>query len=303
MTGKMRTAAVLLASLWASCAQAALVVSTSATSNVSCSGGVCTVTAANAVLNAHDLMVSLAHGDTTLLSGSMAQDIEFDIPVHWTSAHRLALDSYRTIAFTQPVISEGAGGLTITTNDGGTGGDFIFSGKGRVAFWNLSSSLIINGVSYTLVGNIATLASDIASVPSGNYALASDYDASADGTYDHTPIPTVLSGVFEGLGNSILHLSIDSGHGLFFGITGAGRDVTLVGEVLKLPSGGSINVGGFASANGGIISNVNLVGGLVSVMGPATIGALAGYSNATIERSHASMRVSCRAFCYVGGLV
>ncbi len=53
----MRMTAVLLAGLWAGCAQAALsLVSTAATSNVSCSGGVCTATAANAVLNAHDLM-------------------------------------------------------------------------------------------------------------------------------------------------------------------------------------------------------------------------------------------------------
>src|ERR1700759_2698928 len=83
-------------------AQAALVVSTAATSNVSCSRGVCTATAANAVLNAHDLMVSLAHNDTTLVSGSTAQDIEFDTPIHWTSARTLTLDSYRSITFTQP---------------------------------------------------------------------------------------------------------------------------------------------------------------------------------------------------------
>ena len=135
MTGKMCAAAALLAGLWAGSAQAALVVSTAATSNVSCSGGVCTATAANAVLNAHDLMVSRAHGDTTLVSGTTAQDIEFDTPIHWTSTHRLTLDSYHAISFTQPVMSEGSGGLTITTNDGGTGGDFIFTGKGRVAFW------------------------------------------------------------------------------------------------------------------------------------------------------------------------
>ena len=33
-----------------------------------------------------------------------------------------------------PVVVEGTAGLTIVTNDGGTGGDLIFSGKGNVEF-------------------------------------------------------------------------------------------------------------------------------------------------------------------------
>lgn len=72
MTGKMCAAAVLAAGLGMGSAQAALVVSTAATSNVSCTGGVCTATAANAVLNEHDLEKSLAHGDTTAVAGYSA---------------------------------------------------------------------------------------------------------------------------------------------------------------------------------------------------------------------------------------
>ena len=48
------------------------------------------------------------------------------------------------ITFTQPVTAEGTGGMTITFNDGGTGGDFLFTGKGRVAFWDTSSSLVMS---------------------------------------------------------------------------------------------------------------------------------------------------------------
>ena len=36
-----------------------------------------------------------------------------------------------SFTFTQPVLSEGTGGMTITTNDGGTSGDIYFSGMGR----------------------------------------------------------------------------------------------------------------------------------------------------------------------------
>jgi hypothetical protein len=42
MTAKMYAAAVLLAGVWVDSAQAALAISTAATSNVNCSGGVCT---------------------------------------------------------------------------------------------------------------------------------------------------------------------------------------------------------------------------------------------------------------------
>ena len=95
----------------------------------------------------------------------------------------------------------GTGAVTVTTNDGGKDGDLIFGDKGNVTFWDLASSLIVNGNSYTLVGNIATLASDIASNPSGFYALANDYDASVDGTYSSAPVTTTFNGTFEGLGH------------------------------------------------------------------------------------------------------
>jgi len=281
MTGKICAAAALLTGLWAGYAQAAFVVSTAATSNVNCSGGVCTATAANAVLNAHDLMVSLAHGDTKLVSGSTAQDIEFDTPVHWTSAHALTLDSYRSITFTQPVMSEGPGGVTMKTNDGGTAGDIFFTGKGRVVFWNLASGLTINGASYTLVGDIATLASDAAANSSGNYALANNYDASVHGTYGAAPIP-YLNGKFDGLGNTISNFQIlynahsSANLGLFGGLDTAGAlshlKMTHALIKSKYPSWSGIllgtNSGGSVSGNSvqGHISGAHLaVGGLIGI--------------------------------------
>ena len=309
MIAKICTAAALatiFAAVSSGGAQAELVVSTAATSNVSCSGGVCTATAADAVLNARDLMKDLAHGDTTVASGSTAEDIEFDASVHWTSAHRLTIDSYRSITFTQAVTSEGTGGVTITTNDGGTGGDFFFSGKGRVVFWDLSSSLIINTANYTLVGNIATLASDIAATPSGAYALANNYNASVDGTYTHTPIPTFFTGTFEGLGNAISHLTIHQAAGLFDTIFegGAVRDLSLVGEVIDVT--GSDQVGGLASLSDGTITGVSVIGGSIIVRknGQPAIGSLIGaMADGSITRSFSSARVVCARFCWAGGLV
>ena len=310
MIAKICTAAALatiFAAVSSGGAQAELVVSTAATSNVNCSGGVCTATAADAVLNARDLMKDLAHGDTTVASGSTAQDIEFDAAVHWTSAHRLTLDSYHSITFTQAVTSEGTGGVTITTNDGGTGGDFFFSGKGRVIFWDLSSSLIINTVSYTLAGNIATLASDIAATPSGAYALANNYNASVDGTYSNSPITTDFTGAFEGLGNSISHLTIHGfGGGLFSLIApnASVRDIILIGEVIE--TSGSDRVGGLTGTNDGTIVGASVIGGSIidRKNGQPAIGGLVGAAvEGSITRSFSSARVACPRFCWGGGLV
>ena len=312
MTGKICAAAALLTGLWAGSAQAALVVSTAATSNVSCSGGVCSATAANAVLNAHDLMVSLAHGDTTLVSGSIAQDIEFDTPVHWTSAQRLTLDSYHAITFTQPVMSEGTGGMTITVNDGGSGGDFLFTGKGRVAFWDTSSSLIINGNAYTLVNNIAGLSTGVTANPSGRFAFANNYDASVDGAYSQSPVSVNFSGTFEGLGNTISHLTINGCCALFQRVgsieaSGILRDIVLYSAVVRGGTAtlvsdtygnviGSSSIGGMVSASSGG-PNPWVAGGLIGTLdsGNGNVG--------SAIRSRSSTRVVCGTPCYAGGLV
>src|SRR5205085_411451 len=114
-----------------------------------------------------------------------------------------------SIAFAKPVMVAGTGALTLTTNDGGTGGELSFAQKANVTFFDLSSSLIVNSASYTLVGDIHTLAADMAANPSGDFALAANYDAGPDGTYSTSPVSTPFAGTFEGLGNTISRLSVD----------------------------------------------------------------------------------------------
>ena len=113
-------------------AHASLAISKQATKNVTCSSGTCSATAAKAILNVTDLQNMLAGGDVTLISGAVAQDIEIDTGVSWTSSHRLTLDSYRSISVNNPMTVAGMGAMTITTNDGGSGGDYRFFGKGHI---------------------------------------------------------------------------------------------------------------------------------------------------------------------------
>jgi len=266
-------------------AQAAVVISTSATQNMSCQAGVCTPTAKKAVLNVGDLANMLASGDTKVVADSAARDIEFKAPLSWTSTSRLTLDSYRSIVFQQPVSVTGTGALTITTNDGGSGGDFWFEKKGHIEFWDVSSSLTIDGSSYTLVNTIQQLATAVSDDPFGRYALANNYDAAADGTYSQPPVAATFSGTFTALGNAVKELTLND----------------------KAPNS---NVGFFAStASGSLVRDFRLehakiVGGSVANGGTEAVGSLVGYnSGALLYVSTSRTSISALTGAFIGGLV
>ena len=308
----LSTAALTAAGLAAGPAKATLTISNGATKNVSCSAGVCAATAKNAVLNAGDLAGMLASSDVAVQSTSKAKDIELKVALSFSSASQLTLDAYRSITFDKPLTVAGFGALTLTTNDGGTGGELSFVAPGRVAFWDLSSSLVIDGASYTLVGDIATLASDIAADASGHYALANNYDASLDGTYAFSPIPTTLTGSFEGLGNAIARLKIKStsaGNTGFFaviGSTGSAKHLSLsnVSVAVSLRFGNAA-VGALAGGNAGLVEATSVSGAVSarSLSNPSA-GGLVGDNSGTIENSHASATVAAPSkHSSAGGLV
>jgi len=264
-------------------AHAAVTISTDPTKNENCSGGVCTPTDKTANLNVSDLQTMLAASDVTVKTGAGAISIGVGSPLTWTSAHRLTLDSIEFIHIKAAVVIEGTGALTLTTNDGGSGGDLVFENGGYVSFWDLASALVINGVNFTLVNDIKTLASDIAANPSGKYALAKSYDASVDRTYTSAPILTKFLGAFEGLGNAISNLKIvahgrhgqDAAGGLFTESDGTLRDIALASVDISFRSGESGYAGALVVTNdrsgivlhasvSGTISGTNDTGGLVA---------------------------------------
>ena len=200
-------AALLLSS---AAARADLAISNKPTQNMSCDNGVCTATAKKAVLNVGELQTMLATGDVLVKTGSTANDINSNQPLTWATTSRLTLDAQQSVVVNKPMTVTGTGALSITTNDGGIDGQFTIGHKGSVQFWDLASSLIIDGQSYTLVGDIKTLAADITANASGSYALAKPYDVSVDGKYRSPPIGTQLDGTFEGLGNAISRLTVSA---------------------------------------------------------------------------------------------
>jgi hypothetical protein len=293
----------------ATTAESKVQISSKATRNMTCSGGVCAPTAKNVVLNVDDLASLLASGDVKVVSDASAPDIELTAPLGWTSAHRLTLDARRAIAFAKPLTVGGNGALTIVTNDGGTNGDFSFAGKGRIQFANEGDSLIINGNSYVLAGSIAELAADIQGNLSGLYGLANSYDAAGDGTYTAAPLSS-FSGTFEGLGNAISNFSLrlaagNRDGGLFQCSCPSSvvRDITL-GNASIQGSQSNDSLGALSGVNYGTIKGAWASG---SVRGDAKHGAndeaggLVGLNHGLIIDSHSRAKVSGAAVA--GGLV
>ena len=200
---------VLALAVLAGPASASVVISSAATAHMNCSAGMCSPTAKNAVLNVSELQTMLASGDVTVETANGAETIAVAAPLTWASASRLTLSSTHSVSFKAQAVVEGTGGLTLATDGHQPGGDVLFLPGGSVTFWDMSSSLVIDGISYTLVNDIATLAADAAAGKSGAYALARDYDASGDGAYTRPPVKVFFSGRFEGLGHAIQNLTFD----------------------------------------------------------------------------------------------
>ena len=306
---------------------------------MSCSGGVCTATAKNAVLNVDDLTNMLTAGDATVKFGGGALAIQINEGFSWTSDNRLTLDANTSLGFHKPVTVAGEGGLTLTYNDGGSGSDLKFFGNGKINFWGTNSGLIIDGVVYTLETDIRTLAKDIAAEPSAAYGLANDYDATSDGPYSNSPVSTALGGTVNGLGHTIAHLSIQSNEepctGLFATVLQSGtlrnislRDVSVMGNgrvgILAGCSDGSVTAAsaeGSVSAGAGTDQSSGDVGGLIgyadvdSVVASAqasvdvvagdynNVGGLIGRSWGTVVKSHASGNIVAGDKALAGGLV
>jgi hypothetical protein len=286
----------------ASPANAALIVSNAAAKNVACSAGVCEATAKNAVLNAGDLAAMLAGSDIKLRSTVKAKDIELRVALSWASANRLTLDAYQSITFDKPLTVAGPGALTLTVNDGGTGGELSFETPGRAIFWDLSSNLVIDGAGYTLVGDIATLASDIAADPSDHYALANNYDAGVDGTYASSPIATTFTGTLQGLGNTISSLTIndtiENDNVGFISTLGVGGAVSSVGlRKVSVIGAQRSYIGSLIGANSGIVFESTSSGSVSMAVGSpeggGTVGGLIGSSDGgSILSSAANVVVS-----------
>lgn len=288
-------------------------ISTGTTANGSISSGVFTPSGDNSILNVSTLENALSTSNVTVTTGSTGAqvgDITVLAPVSWSS-HILTLDAFHSIDIDATLSAGGTAGLALTTNDGGTGGDYAFSG-GNVTFANTSETLSINGQAYTLVGTMAALQNINANNSSldGYYALAQSLNG--DTASNWVPIGTDgagnpnnsfngFDGIFTGLGNTISNLVINNPsvnfEGLFGDSSGTIRDVGAVGGLID----GREYVGALVGANYGTIANAYATG---PVSGTENAGGLVGFNSGAIAGSYAMGTVSgASGSSAVGGLV
>jgi len=199
--------------------------------------------------------------------------------------------------------------MTLTTDDGGTGGALSFGTKGNIAFLGTSNDLTINGQSFVLANSLPALASDIAVNPAGFFALANSYDASHDGTYSQSPVPTTFQGSFEGLGNTISRLAVNDGSpsqsiGLFSNIAAAGTAADLRLDRVKIAAAKTGFVGALAGENDGSARDIFVSGSVTGGGRRGSIGGLTGLNRGSIASSSSSATVGAHNLTdTAGGLV
>ncbi|HEX4292790.1 MAG TPA: hypothetical protein VHZ29_01515 [Rhizomicrobium sp.] len=265
------TTALALAVLAACPARAAVAISSGATAHMSCSAGVCSPTSKNAVLNVGDLQGLLASGDVTVETANGAEAIAVAAPLTWASASRLTLSSVHSVSFKAQVVVEGTGGLSLVTDGRQPGGDALFYPGGSVTFWDMSSSLVIDGTAYALVNDLPTLAAATDADKFGAYALARDYDASGDGAYTRSPVKVFFGGRFEGLGHAIRNLTLELAQlkrptdlGLFHATSPKGivRDVALSNVAIIADKDAREQAAPLVFMNNGAIVNASATGSI-----------------------------------------
>jgi hypothetical protein len=312
--------------------QVGVTISTKATKNVSCSGGVCTPTAAKATLNVGDLTRLLGDGSVTIATTAQAPDIFVNAPFSWTSPNGLTLQAIRNIVVEKAVSDAGPAPLTLNYNANGAGGALSFGDKGHISFLSTGNALTINGQGYILANNVQLLAQLIARNASGHFALSASYNAKPDGKYTHAPIPTTLLGNLNGLGNTLTGLKVESSdegnNGGVIVATGPGAEidylnvqnahidfnpfapacvggivgvnngtltgVSFSGTVTAFSMGDYVEAGGIACENDGTIATATASGSVnaTSTVEFARAGGIAGSSGGAVDLSSASNTVS-----------
>ncbi|GLQ76999.1 hypothetical protein GCM10007881_05150 [Mesorhizobium huakuii] len=288
-------------------------------SNGADSGGF-TASSNDSVINVTTLQNQLALANVTISTGgggSQAGDITIAAPIAW-SANTLTLSAYHSIVFNAGATIGGVGGLSLVTNNGGSGGVMSYALGAAVTFTGTpgAQALSINGQSYTLIYDVNGLQA-INSGLSGRYALANTIDATAtynwNGPKGFIPLGTDgntnilnsgngFNGTFDGLGNTINYLRSTPGGanyaGLFGYIGGGGvvRNVGLVDAVVMA----SYETGTIAGWNKGSISGVWASG---QIHGASATGGLVGQNDGSITRSFSTVGVNARDYNSAGGLV
>ena len=215
-------------------------------------------------IGAATLSANLDLGSVALVTaagGTDAGDIFVQAPVSWTAGTTLTLTAERNININANLSASGLGASLVLTP--GTAGTYSLGSGAKITLSGTQNTLQIAGVNYTLLRTLADVQAINASntTRSGNYAMAVDIDATATSA---TTNPTV----FTPIGNNVTFSSNNSFRGRFDGLGNS-----IIGLTVNQPN--TVAVGLFGTAHDATIRNVNFSGGAFT--GRQYVGAVAGY--------------------------
>jgi filamentous hemagglutinin family protein len=254
------------------------------------------------------LSANLSGGNILIQSGAGAGGVHGDIHVNDTvtwSANRLTLDAYRNININTALNGAGTASLALEYGQGAVaaGNPAVVNVRAPVNLPTGNNFSMTRGsdgavVNYAVINDMAGVQA-MNSNRAGNYALGSNLDAT--GVAGFVPIGPVnahndsgnqFSGIFDGLGHTISHLTINRPAnnfvGFFGGLSGTGivRNIGLTDVYVR----GVYEVGAIVSFNYGTVSNSYAVG---TVIGQGDVGGLIGYQRGgAVENSYANVAVS-----------
>ncbi|QND56473.1 MBG domain-containing protein [Mesorhizobium huakuii] len=286
-------------------------------------GGSMTANTNDSVINVTTLQNQLALANVTISTGSggsQAGDITIAAPIAW-SANTLTLSAYHSIVFNANATIGGVGGLSLVTNNGGTGGTISYALGASATFTGTqgAQALSVNGQSYTLIYDVNGLQA-INSGLTGLYALAKNIDASAtsswnsglgfislgtDGNSNIQNSGNGFTGTFDGLGHAVDGLSVTQSAAQYvglFGYVGAGGFVQNVG-VTNVTVRGFKTLGGIVGFNAGTVTQSYSTGQLFTTQYGSSSGGLIGENDGALSDSFSTVVVNARDTNTAGGAV
>ncbi|WP_164778037.1 MBG domain-containing protein [Mesorhizobium sp. M7A.F.Ca.US.006.01.1.1] len=286
-------------------------------------GGSMSANTNDSVINVTTLQNLLATANVTISTGSggsQAGDITIAAPISWNT-NTLTLNAYRSIVFNAGATIGGVGGLSLVTNNGGTGGTISYALGASATFTGTpgAQALSVNGHSYTLIYDVNGLQA-INSGLTGSYALAKNIDASTtsswngglgfislgtDGNSNIQNGGNGFTGSFDGLGHTVDSLSVTQSAAQYvglFGYIGAGGLVQNVG-VTNVTVRGFRTLGGIAGFNAGTVAQSYSTGQLFTTQYGSTSGGLIGENDGALSDSFSTVVINARDTNAAGGAV
>ncbi|MDZ4253377.1 MAG: filamentous hemagglutinin N-terminal domain-containing protein [Sulfuritalea sp.] len=273
---------------------------------IALAGGDITGAALGTALASNDVTIQTGPGVNTATdffgTAGANGDIFVNASVTWASARTLTMKAHRHINVNSEINVNGTGTLLLNYDTANGGGDYFVRAPINLAAGSTFQTQRETdpAINYTIIRDNAALAAIATGDLAGNYALGANVTATTNPWVPIGDDGAAFTGALDGLGHTVDGLTrantdnAVSGIGLFGRSDGEIRNV----GVTNVNVAGSINVGGLAGINGGVIKNSYSTGTVTGSDKDAgaqqvgSIGGLVGRNDGNIDGSYSSATVT-----------